>query len=46
MRGRLTSLSFNTPGTMQDLWFVLLIVIFAALTFALIAGCAALGERK
>jgi hypothetical protein len=31
---------------MQDLWFLLLIVIFAALLFGLIAGCASLGARK
>jgi hypothetical protein len=31
---------------MQDLWFLLLIVIFAALTFGLVAACAALGARK
>jgi hypothetical protein len=31
---------------MQDLWYLLLIVIFAALIFGLVAGCAALGARK
>jgi hypothetical protein len=31
---------------MQDLWYLLLIVIFAALIFGLNAGCAALGARK
>jgi hypothetical protein len=31
---------------MQDLWYLLLIVIFAALSFGLAYGCAALGARK
>jgi hypothetical protein len=31
---------------MQDLWYLLLIVIFSALIFGLVAGCAALGARK
>jgi Sec-independent protein translocase protein TatA len=31
---------------MQDLWHLLLIVIFAALIFGLTYGCAALGARK
>ena len=31
---------------MQDLWFLFLIVIFAALIFGLTVGCAALGARK
>jgi hypothetical protein len=31
---------------MQDLWFLLLIVIFGALALGLTAGCAALGARK
>ena len=37
---------FNLVTIMQDLWFLLLVVIFAALTFGLVAGCAALGARK
>ena len=44
-RCRLTFL-YLPPRTMQDLWFVLLIVMFAALMFGLIAGCASLGARK
>ena len=31
---------------MQDFWYLLLIVIFAALIFGLTYGCAALGARK
>lgn len=31
---------------MQDLWYFLLIAIFAALIFGLTFGCAALGARK
>jgi hypothetical protein len=31
---------------MQDLWFVLLIVIFGALTFGLIAVCGSWEARK
>jgi hypothetical protein len=32
--------------TMHDLWYLLLIVIFAALIFGLTYGCAALVARK
>jgi hypothetical protein len=31
---------------MQDLWYLLLIAAFSALTFGLTAGCAALGARR
>jgi hypothetical protein len=31
---------------MQDLWYLLLIVIFAVLILGLTYGCAALGARK
>jgi hypothetical protein len=31
---------------MQDLWYLLLIAIFAALIFGLNAGCAVLEKRK
>jgi hypothetical protein len=31
---------------MQDLWYLLLIAVFAALIFGLNAGCAALEQRK
>jgi len=31
---------------MQDFWYLLLIVVFGALSFGLAAGCAALGARK
>jgi hypothetical protein len=31
---------------MQDLWYLLLVAIFAAAIFGLNAACAALGERK
>jgi len=39
-------LPLNLVTIMQDVWFLLLIVIFGALTFGLAAGCAALGARK
>jgi hypothetical protein len=31
---------------MQDLWYLFLIALFAALIFGLTYGCAALGARK
>ena len=31
---------------MQDLWYLLLIAVFAAMLFGLVAGCAALGARR
>jgi hypothetical protein len=36
----------NLVTIMQDLWYLLLIVIFAALILGLTYGCAALGARK
>lgn len=36
----------NLVTIMQDLWYLLLIVIFAALIFGLTYGCAALGVKK
>jgi hypothetical protein len=31
---------------MQDLWYLLLVAVFAALIFGLTFACAALGARK
>jgi hypothetical protein len=46
LRGFFYSRATQLGDLMQDLWFLLLIVIFAALTFGLVAGCAALGASK
>ena len=43
---RPTLARINLVTIMQDLWYLLLIVIFAVLIFGLAYGCAALGAGK
>jgi len=44
--GLSTLAPLNLVTIMQDIWYLLLLAAFSALTFGLAAGCAALGGRK
>ena len=46
MQSCLTFRFFPDGKTMQDLMYIFLIALFAAALIGLVAGCAALGERK